>query len=86
MISDSLVSFVVVSIKSINNALDNFRQRRDLDQFLELQQSQQSEYLLQDQEETRSLTSSNENPENSTYDGRELKRIANIQWKYQKDI
>ena len=70
MISDSLVSFVVVSIKSINNALDNFRQRRDLDQFLELQQSQQSEYLLQDQEETRSLTSSNENPENSTYDGK----------------
>ncbi|KAF6069744.1 OPT oligopeptide transporter family protein [Candida albicans] len=29
-----------------------------------------SEYLLQDQEETRSSTSSNENPENSTYDGK----------------
>lgn len=73
MISDSLVSFIVVSIKSINNALESFKQRRDLDQYLELQQNQQNEYLLLDQEETRSLTSSNENPENSTYDGKKNK-------------
>lgn len=67
MISDSLVSFVVVSTKSIYKVIKNMRQNRLYEQTLELQhQEQQLRALLRGDS---SSVSSNEDQTNSTYDG-----------------
>jgi OPT family oligopeptide transporter len=68
MISDSLVSFVVVSTKSTYRLIQNVRQKRLYEQTLELQQ--QLHALL---EHDASSRSSNEDQANSTYEGESTK-------------
>lgn len=71
MISDSLVSFIVVSSKSIYRVIQNTREDRLYEHTLELRNHNQLQHQLHALlgSDASSSTSSNENRTNSTYDG-----------------